>query len=100
MPALANVFNESYSDYLVPLHLDEAAFRGQLDSNGIDLECSQVVVDDGPVAFALIACGGAPDGSAAWARFRPSAGAVSASARWLRHLTPLPGGVVATSGLR
>jgi GNAT superfamily N-acetyltransferase len=52
-------FNESFSDYLVPMHLEDGAFRGHVDSNDIDLDCSQVAIDDRPAAVALIARRGA-----------------------------------------
>jgi ribosomal protein S18 acetylase RimI-like enzyme len=53
------LFNEGFSDYLVPLQLDEAAFRDHVDGNDIDLDCSQVATDDRPAAVALIALRGA-----------------------------------------
>jgi ribosomal protein S18 acetylase RimI-like enzyme len=56
---LREVFNEGFSDYLVPLQLDEVAFRGHVDGNDIDLDCSQVAIDDRPAAVALIARRGA-----------------------------------------
>ena len=55
VPALAELFNECYSGYLVDLHLDEVAFRQHLESNDIDLGCSRIAVDTDPVALALIA---------------------------------------------
>lgn len=56
LPALTELFNAGYSDYLVPLHLDETAFRDHVTVNDIDLECSRVALDDGagPVSIALI----------------------------------------------
>ncbi len=51
---LRELFNQGFSDYLLPLQLGEAAFREHLDGNDIDLDCSQVVVDETPAAFALI----------------------------------------------
>jgi len=56
MPALAELFSACFSDYLVPMHMDERALREHVEANGIDLECSKVIVAGGrPVAFALIA---------------------------------------------
>ncbi len=55
VPALAELFNECYSGYVVDLHLDEGAFRQHLESNDIDLGCSRIMVDTDPVALALIA---------------------------------------------
>ena len=62
LPALRDLFNAGYSDYLRPLQLDETAFAEHVASNEIDLECSRVSVQSEPVAFALIAL----RGSAAW----------------------------------
>jgi GNAT superfamily N-acetyltransferase len=62
LPAIANLFNAAFSDYVVPLQLDQAALREHLDVNDVDLESSCVVMDESPVAFALIARRGA----AAW----------------------------------
>ncbi len=56
---LREVFNEGFSDYLVPLQLDAVAFRDHVDGNDIDLDCSQVAIDDRPAAVALIARRGA-----------------------------------------
>lgn len=55
LPAVAELFNECYSGYLVDLHLEERAFRQHLESNDIDLGCSRIAVDTDPVALALIA---------------------------------------------
>jgi GNAT superfamily N-acetyltransferase len=52
---LAELFNLGFSDYLVPFQLDEAAFRGHIASNDIDLGWSRVALDEQPVALALIA---------------------------------------------
>ena len=49
------LFNEGFSDYLVPLQLDEAAFRGHVAGNDIDLDSSRVAIEDRPAAVALIA---------------------------------------------
>ena len=72
--ALIDLFNHSYSDYAVPLQLSEAAFRDHVEVNGVDLDCSQVVLDPVvldpvpldpvvldpvPLAFCLIARRGA-----------------------------------------
>jgi GNAT superfamily N-acetyltransferase len=62
LTALRQLFNAGYSDYLRPLQLDEAAFAEHMASNEIDLECSCVLVQSEPVAFALIAL----RGSAGW----------------------------------
>jgi GNAT superfamily N-acetyltransferase len=56
------LFNEGFSEYLVPLQLDAAAFHAHLDGNDIDLDCSRVAIDDRPAALALIA----RRGPAAW----------------------------------
>lgn len=52
---LCELFNEGFSDYLLTLQLSEAAFRDHVDTNDIDLDCSRIVIDDRPAAFALIA---------------------------------------------
>jgi Acetyltransferase (GNAT) family len=39
---------------VVPLALDEAGFRRHVDDYDIDLGCSRVVIDENPVAFALV----------------------------------------------
>jgi ribosomal protein S18 acetylase RimI-like enzyme len=51
---LAELFNAGFSDYLVPMALDDAAFRGHLAHNDIDLALSRVAVVDTPVAFVLV----------------------------------------------
>ena len=56
---LRELFNEGFSEYLVPMELDDVAFRDHLNGNDIDLECSQVAIDDRPAALALIARRGA-----------------------------------------
>lgn len=57
LPALAELFSACFSDYVVPMHMDQRALREHVEANGIDLECSKVVlVGERPVAFALIAC--------------------------------------------
>ena len=56
---LRELFNEGFSDYLLPLQLDDAAFRDHVDGNDIDLDCSRVVIEDRPAALALIARRGA-----------------------------------------
>lgn len=52
---LVRVFNLGFSDYLVPMQMDEAALAGHIAHNDIDLECSQVALDVEPVGFALVA---------------------------------------------
>lgn len=59
---LSELFNEGFSDYLLPLELSEAAFREHVDANDIDLDCSRVAIEERPVALALIA----RRGKAAW----------------------------------
>jgi ribosomal protein S18 acetylase RimI-like enzyme len=53
--ALTDAFNAGYSEYLVPLRLDQTAFRDHVAVNDIDLACSRVVLDGAgaPVALAL-----------------------------------------------
>jgi GNAT superfamily N-acetyltransferase len=52
---LLEVFNAGFSDYLVPLQLDEDTLRTHLRENDIALDRSPVaIVDGGPVAFALV----------------------------------------------
>jgi GNAT superfamily N-acetyltransferase len=62
LPALAELFSACFSDYAVPMQMDERALREHVETNGIDLECSRVVVEERPAAFALIA----RRGEAAW----------------------------------
>ena len=52
---LVRVFNLGFSDYLVPMQMDEAALADHIANNDIDLECSRVAVDVEPVGFALVA---------------------------------------------
>jgi GNAT superfamily N-acetyltransferase len=57
LATLTQLFNAGYSDYVVPLRLDDRAFRDHLSFNDIDLDCSRVALADGdrcPAAFALI----------------------------------------------
>lgn len=55
LAALTELFNAGYSDYVVPLRLDERAFRDHVSVNDIDLDCSRVAIDvGGPASFALI----------------------------------------------
>ncbi len=56
---LRELFNEGFSEYLVPMQLDEVAFRDHLNGSDIDLDCSQVAIEDRPAALALIARRGA-----------------------------------------
>ena len=52
---LLQVFNAGFSDYLVPLQLDEDTLRTHLRENDIALDRSPVtLVAGGPVAFALV----------------------------------------------
>ena len=62
LPDLAALFTACFADYAVPMQMDEPALRGHVENNGIDLDCSRVVVEDRPAAFALIAL----RGDAAW----------------------------------
>jgi ribosomal protein S18 acetylase RimI-like enzyme len=57
---LLEVFNAGFSDYLVPLQLDDGTLRTHLRENDIALDRSPVAVDEGPVAFALLGVRG-PD---------------------------------------
>lgn len=56
---LVRVFNLGFSDYLVPMQMDEAALAEHIAHNDIDLDCSRVVIDVEPVGFALVARRGA-----------------------------------------
>jgi len=56
---LRELFNEGFSDYLVRMQLDDVAFRDHMDGTDIDLDCSQVAIEDRPAAVALIARRGA-----------------------------------------
>jgi GNAT superfamily N-acetyltransferase len=62
LPDLTVLFNACFADYVVPMQMDERALREHIETNGIDLGCSSVVVEEQPVAFALIA----RRGKAAW----------------------------------
>ncbi len=54
--ALVRLFNEAYSDYVVPLRLDRAALQFTIAVCDIDLAASRVVLEDGePAAFAFLA---------------------------------------------
>lgn len=53
--AMRELFNDGFSGYLVPMHLDDAAFAVHVERNDIDLAASPVLVDGDPVAFALVA---------------------------------------------
>jgi GNAT superfamily N-acetyltransferase len=56
LSALAALFRKGYSDYALPLQLDDGAFRDHAVANDIDLSCSRVAVVGGePAAMALIA---------------------------------------------
>jgi GNAT superfamily N-acetyltransferase len=50
---LLRVFNLGFSDYLLPMVMDEAGLADHIVCNDIDLACSRVAVDVEPVAFAL-----------------------------------------------
>jgi ribosomal protein S18 acetylase RimI-like enzyme len=54
-PALVDLFNAGYSDYLLPMRLTGTAFSEHIATNDIDLACSRVVLDEEPAALALIA---------------------------------------------
>lgn len=56
---LRELFNEGFSEYLVPMQLDDVAFRDHLNGNDVDLDCSRVAIADRPAALALIARRGA-----------------------------------------
>jgi GNAT superfamily N-acetyltransferase len=56
---LLRVFNLGFSDYLLPMVMDDAGLDDHLACNDIDLACSRVAVDAEPVAFALAARRGA-----------------------------------------
>jgi len=58
---LLEVFNAGFSDYLVPLRLDEATLRAHLHENDIALDRSPVALGEEPAAFALL---GVRDGDA------------------------------------
>jgi GNAT superfamily N-acetyltransferase len=51
---LVEVFNDGFSDYLVPLRLDEATLRAHLHENDIALDRSPVALAEEPAAFALL----------------------------------------------
>ena len=56
---LAALFARAYSDYLVPLHLDEPALRSMIRNWDLSLADSRVVLQGGvPVAFACLAVRG------------------------------------------
>jgi ribosomal protein S18 acetylase RimI-like enzyme len=59
LPALVELFNAGFSDYLVPMKLDEDGLREHIDTNGIELDCSRVALEERAVAFALLALRGA-----------------------------------------
>jgi GNAT superfamily N-acetyltransferase len=56
---LVRVFNLGFSDYLLPMVMDEPGLADHIACNDIDLACSRVAVDVEPVAFALAARRGA-----------------------------------------
>jgi GNAT superfamily N-acetyltransferase len=51
---LTELFNAGFSGYLFPMQFDEGDFCDHVALHDIDLPSSTVVVDDGPVAFALV----------------------------------------------
>ena len=59
LPELLALFNLGYSDYLVALQLDEPTFAEHLACHDVDLDCSMVLADPAPGAFALVARRGA-----------------------------------------
>jgi GNAT superfamily N-acetyltransferase len=59
---LVRVFNLGFTNYLVPMVMDEARLADHIACNDIDLACSRVAVDIDPVGFALAA----RRGSEAW----------------------------------
>jgi GNAT superfamily N-acetyltransferase len=52
---LVRVFNLGFTDYLVPMVMDEAGLADHIACNDIDLAGSRVAVDIDPVGFALAA---------------------------------------------
>lgn len=55
LPDLVSLMNEAYSDYDVPMHLDEASLRFMLSSFDLDRSESRVAMLEGrPVALALL----------------------------------------------
>jgi GNAT superfamily N-acetyltransferase len=68
---LLEVFNAGFSDYLLPLQLDEGTLRTHLRENDIALDRSPVAVDEEPVAFALLGIRG-PDAWIGGMATRPS----------------------------
>ena len=59
---LLELFNASYSDYVIPLRFRPADLREHLTTHAVDLGLSPVVVEDGPAAFSLVG----RRGSTAW----------------------------------
>ncbi len=51
LPALAELFSAAFSDYAVPMRMDEHALREHVEANGIALDCSRVLVEEQPVAL-------------------------------------------------
>lgn len=58
-PALLELFNASYSDYVVPLSFGPDDLDEHVTAHAIDLGLSKVVDDGGPAAFALVGRRGA-----------------------------------------
>ncbi|HEU0053710.1 MAG TPA: GNAT family N-acetyltransferase, partial [Longimicrobium sp.] len=56
---LTRLWNAGYTDYFVPIQLDEARMRRHLACGPVDLSRSLVVMDGGtPVAFSFLATRG------------------------------------------
>lgn len=53
-PRLAALFNAAYTDYLMPVRLNQGSMHRYLADNDIDLTVSRVALASVPVAFALI----------------------------------------------
>jgi len=63
LPALTALFGDAYSDYVVPMRLDERALREHVETFDVDLAVSRVAFDgDEAAAFALVGI----RGSEAW----------------------------------
>ena len=57
--AHAAVFNEGYSDYFVPFHVDEATLAYIVETWDVDLDRSRIALHEGePVGFANLAVRG------------------------------------------
>jgi ribosomal protein S18 acetylase RimI-like enzyme len=60
---LANVFNQSFSDYLIEVYFTEDALREYVDRHGIDLDASYVAEADGLMVGLLLS---GSDGTTTW----------------------------------